>query len=334
VSGACGVAAALLLAAAVLRAQPAPDAAPAPPAVPAWAFPLNAAGAPQPPFDSVARRTVPGSRVYHTEAEILGHSVVADWHPSTHAPMPDAVGRGRPPALIGCAYCHLPNGQGRPENAPLAGLPAAYTVQQVVDMRSGARRPAWRGPGEWAASMYKVANNVTDAELAEAAEYFAKLDPRPRSSVPHVQVVESARVPVTRIAGSLYAKVPNGGTEPLGARLIEFARDHARHEQHDDLLGYLAYVPPGSVARGARLAKQGTGAPNTACVTCHGPALRGVGPVPRLAGRSPSYLLRQLLAFQAGTRDTPAAQPMKAVVANMTVDDMIAAVAYAGSRAP
>jgi cytochrome c553 len=88
------------------------------------------------------------------------------------------------------------------------------------------------------------------------------------------------------------------------------------------------------VARGARLATQGPAGAATACVTCHGPALRGVGEVPSLAGRSPSHMLRQLLAFKAGTRDTPTGQPMRAVAGAMSVEDMIAAVAYAASRAP
>jgi cytochrome c553 len=319
---------ATLLAGALHAQSPSPTSGPAD--VPAWAFPLPAPGTAAPPaYDSVTRVTVPGSRVLYTEAEILAHNVIPDWHPADHPVMPPSVARGRPTGLIGCAFCHLPNGLGRPENAQIAALPAAYIVRQIADMRSGARRPAWAGPPAWGASMYRVAMAATDAEVAEAAAYFAALRPRT-----HVKVVEAAQIPATRVAGSLYAVVPNGGTEPIGGRLVEVARDHARHERHDDLLDYVAYVPPGSVARGARLATQGPAGAATACVTCHGPALRGVGEVPSLAGRSPSHMLRQLLAFKAGTRDTPTGQPMRAVAATMSVEDMIAAVAYAASRAP
>jgi cytochrome c553 len=317
----------LLLAGIAHAQQPSPAATPTD--VPAWAFPTPAPGGPAAVLDSVTRVSVPGSRVLYTEAEILAHYVIPDWHPTDHPVMPPSVARGRPPALIGCAFCHLPNGLGRPENADIAALPAEYIVRQIADMRSGARRPAWAGPPAWGASMYRVAMTATDAEVAEAAAYFAALRPRT-----HVRVVESGQVPVTRVAGGLYALVPNGGTEPLGARLVEFARDHKRHEQHDDLLGYLAYVPPGSIARGQRLATQGPAGAATACVKCHGPGLRGVGQVPSLAGRSPSHMLRQLLAFKAGTRAAPTGEPMRAVVAAMTVDDMIAAVAYAASRKP
>jgi cytochrome c553 len=44
--------------------------------------------------------------------------------------MPNIVAHGSGDAWA-CAYCHLPNGQGRPENPPLAGLPVAYIAEQV-----------------------------------------------------------------------------------------------------------------------------------------------------------------------------------------------------------
>jgi cytochrome c553 len=60
----------------------------------------------------------------------------------------------------------------------------------------------------------------------------------------------------------------------------------------------------------------------------------GTGEVPPLAGRSPSYLLRQLLAFQTGARSGPDAQPMLPVVATLDIANMIDAVAYAASLRP
>jgi cytochrome c553 len=56
--------------------------------------------------------------------------------------------------------------------------------------------------------------------------------------------------------------------------------------------------------------------------------------VPPLAGRSPSYLLRQLLAFNTGTRSSAAGAPMRAVATTLTLADMIAAAAYAGTLTP
>ncbi len=42
---------------------------------------------------------------------------------------------GRAPDVRACGFCHLPNGQGRPENASVAGQPAEYIVQQMRDYR-------------------------------------------------------------------------------------------------------------------------------------------------------------------------------------------------------
>ena len=61
---------------------------------------------------------------------------------------------------------------------------------------------------------------------------------------------------------------------------------------------------------------------------------RGLGPVPPLAGRSPSYIVRQLFDMQKGNRNGPNAKLMKPVVASLTVDDMIAIAAYVSSRSP
>lgn len=53
------------------------------------------------------------------------------------------------------------------------------------------------------------------------------------------------------------------------------------------------------------------------CVQCHGPALKGLQHIPRLAGQQPVYLRTQLLGFKAMTRFdmdgnmTSAAQPLQ-----------------------
>jgi cytochrome c553 len=62
--------------------------------------------------------------------------------------------------------------------------------------------------------------------------------------------------------------------------------------------------------------------------------LRGLDLAPPLAGRSPTYLLRQLVAFRTGARYSREALSMKAVVDSLTLDDMIAAAAYAASLQP
>ena len=299
--------------------------------VPAWAFPGYTN--PPPPdatHDDVVQLRVPESRVAFTRAQLQDFFAAPDWFPERHPPMPDIVARGRRPDTLACAYCHLPDGTGRPENAALAGLSADYIRAQVADMRSHARKRAWTGPDRPSGLMQQVAESATEAEIAEAAAYFSQLPMRRK-----VEIVESARVPRTEEVRFIYFVIEGGGDESLGTRLIEVPVDSGRHEVRDPNVTYRAYVPVGSLARGKALATTpGADGATIACVTCHGPDLRGNGAFPPLAGRSPSYLLRQLLSFRAGTRAAPAGAAMQPVVANLGIEDMIAVAAYAGSLEP
>jgi cytochrome c553 len=72
----------------------------------------------------------------------------------------------------------------------------------------------------------------------------------------------------------------------------------------------------------------------TPCIVCHGETLTGVADIPPLAGRSPSYLVRQMWDMQQGTRNGEAAQLMKPVLANLSPSDMVAIAAYLASRRP
>jgi cytochrome c553 len=297
---------------------PAPAAAAAP-------APAAAAGAP----DASQLIRLPNSPAQFTRAQLTNRFAAPDWYPGSHGPMPDIVARGRAPDLYACGYCHTPGGQGRPENAPLAGLPSEYIVQQVMDFKSGARRALLPGVFPPADLMIHEATQVTQSEAEIAARYFSREKLRPR-----VIVIERARVPRTQVVGSVYTPIANGGEEPLGARLIELARDGAQHENRDEQMQYVAYVPPGSIARGRTLARTGNRGQTIACITCHGDTLQGMGPIPPLAGRSPSYLLRQLLAFQTGARSGALAQPMQPVVAHLDIGNLIDAVAFAASLRP
>ena len=243
--------------------------------------------------------------------------------------MPPIVAHGHAPDAYACGYCHSPSGQGRPENASLAGLPAAYILNQVADFKTGARKSAWRGSYLPSVLMIHSVTHTTDEELSAAAEYFAAQVLRPR-----VRIVERERVPRSRIVGWVYVADQSGQVEPLGQRLLEFAPDAVRHENRDDEMRYIAYVPPGSISRGKHIAQAGSDSPPNACTSCHGPQLRGVGPIPSIAGRSPTYILRQLLAFQTGARSGVDALPMRAVVKNLNIDGMIDAAAYAASLPP
>ena len=57
----------------------------------------------------------------------------------------------------------------------------------------------------------------------------------------------------------------------------------------------------------------------------------GLGNVPGIAGRSPSYMMRQLWDMKQGTRSGLQAQLMMPVIANLSMDDMTDIVAYLAS---
>ena len=71
-----------------------------------------------------------------------------------------------------------------------------------------------------------------------------------------------------------------------------------------------------------------------ACAVCHGPDLRGSGPVPILAGRSPSYIVRQLYDMQHGKRNGVWTPLMIPVLASLGPADLLAAAAYLASLQP
>jgi len=297
--------------------------------VPAWLFPIPPPASASAPDGSRVLH-VPASDRGYTQAQLKDFYAVADWHDQFKPPVPDIVTHGRRPDVYACSYCHLPDGAGRPENATVAGLSADYIVQQMRDFASGARRTAWTGADFLPATlMAKFAHLTTDQEIREAAAYFSAVTmPGPRAVV-----IETERMPKARLVAYVYAAADGGGEQPLGTRLVEMPRDFARHELRDSRAEYVAYVPVGSIERGRRLALQGNGAA-PACAGCHDPDLRGSELAPPIAGRSPTYLLRQLVAFRTGARHGTAGAPMQPVVDALTLEEMIAAAAYAGSLPP
>jgi cytochrome c553 len=296
--------------------------------LPDWAFTDNPPGPrPAAPADDGTAKHVANSMIGMTLTQVRDAFNVPDWHPDNHPAAPDIVMHGRKPAVISCGYCHLPNGQGRPENAGLAGLPAAYIVQQIADLRSGARVSSNSKllPPDL---MDKIAKAATDDEVKAAAEYFSSLQPKP-----WIRVIEAAKVPKTHAADYMLVSDADGGTEPIGARIVETPENVPQTELRDSGSGFVAYVPPGSIGRGERLVKTG-GGKTMACGICHGIDLKGLGPVPRLAGRSPSYIARQLYDFQHGARAGLWSPLMQGVVRDLKSADIVDIVAYTASRQP
>jgi len=293
---------------------------------PGWAYPVNPPDF-KPRVDDGTPRRVPDSSAGYTVTQLRDLFAAPVWHPEDHPPLPPIVAQGRKPAVFACGVCHRADGPGGPENANIAGLPAAYIVQQMADYKSGARSTSLpeRAPQK---NMIALSKAITDDEVHEAAAYFAGRTPRQ-----NVRVVETADVPVTVVAGWFLAEAKTGGREPIGSRVIEVPENLEQFENRDTHARFIAYVPPGSVARGEALAA-GVPGKTTACTICHGPDLKGLAGIPPIVGRSPSYAVRQLFDFQDGARNGAAAALMKPVVANLTIDDMVALAAWLSSQKP
>lgn len=285
---------------------------------PAWAFPVQAGALPpEPP----GPKTVPGSTKQYTPQEIDNLSAPPDWFPDQHPPAPSIVVKGRG-AVLACGSCHLMSGLGHPESADTAGFTAAYLIQQMADFKSGVRKDYARMNG--------IAKDMTDQEIREAAEYFAALKPQK-----FTRVVEAAMVPKTFVGqGRMRFASPEGGMEPIGNRIITVPEDVERVRLRDPRVGFIAYVPPGSLAHGKTLVDSGAGGKGVQCAVCHGDAMKGLGNVPRLAGIHPIYLARQLHLFKDGTRNGVDAQLMKKAVAPLTDNDILAISAYLASMTP
>ncbi len=289
---------------------------------PEWAYPVRDDVVVPSPIDENTPRTVPGSNRSYTQLQIDNHWTPPDWFPNDHAPFPDVVANGAGPNVRACAACHLASGAGHPESSHLAGLPVGYMLRQMADFKSGARVDRY-----W---MNEFAESISAEASREAAEYFAALEPADWSDV-----VETDTVPRTYAGdGRMRFLHPDGGTEPLGNHIIELPMDPELATARHPYSGFIAYAPVGSLARGETLATTGDGGRTLPCTICHGEDLEGLGEVPRIAGISPLYTVRQLYDFQSGTRTGTSAAFMGAAVVNLSIEDMVALAAYLASLDP
>jgi cytochrome c553 len=307
------------------------------PQQPAWAYgftapptpqdpPAPAAGSQTPAPEDITQHKLPGSSMSFTRAQIRDQFGPADWFPGDHPAMPEIVSKGsRDRQVVACSLCHYPNGKGRPENAGVSGLPHDYFVQAMRDFRNGKRKSS--DPRKSNTNrMIGFAKAMTDDEIEASATYFASI-----AWTPWIRVVETDTVPTTRIAGGMF--LPREGTdagkEPIGQRIIETPENPMETEiLRNPRSGFVAYVPSGSIRKGESITRTGQ------CALCHGADMAGLGPVPGLAGRSPSYLVRQLYDMQQGTRAGVWTDLMKPVVDKLTADDLLNVAAYLASLKP
>jgi cytochrome c553 len=302
---------------------------------PLWAYPQRPTRqAPREPEDT-RLKSVPNSTLQRTLRQAESAQDVPDWHPGNHPQAPDIILHGHDVITESCGHCHLPNGRGGPMTAPdLAGLPADYIMRTLADFRSGARASAikWSSGGMMSFVLRAKDPGPLPASATEglqrAADYYAALPAKPA-----IKVVEASMVPQITYEGQIYVAVAGAPKQAIGNRIVEVPEDAERTFLRDSETGFIAYVPPGSIKRGEALVTHGRKGV-TACVVCHGVDLRGLGPVPPLAGRSPSYLARQIYDMQQGTRAGEWSALMIPVVPTLTPADIVAIVAYAASRSP
>src|SRR5258705_11636227 len=195
-----------------------------------------------------------------------GNANPPDWFPEEHGPAPRSVKGEAGATLQACGSCHLMSGQGHPESADIAGLPAEYIIRQMKYFKSRVRKEEDR--------MGPIARATSDEEVRLAAEYFAAIKP-----IPWVKVIETATPPKTYVAtaGRHRVIVPGGETEPIGRRIIEIPGDVFRTTIRDPHSGFLAYVPPRSIARGAALVKNRGPGQKISCAIRHRGALTRLG---------------------------------------------------------
>jgi cytochrome c553 len=301
-----------------------PAAAQAAAPYPDWAY-----GVPTPQNEAVAPKddgtlfALPGAKSRFTRGQVSGanHTPPADWYPEDHPAMPPLVAAGDAARGISpCAGCHYPNGKGRPQNANIAGLNADYLVRQLREMKAGTRKSAEPRKHN-AQQMVDFAKAMTEAEMRQAAAYYAGLP----TTVP-IKVMETDTVPALRSQEGMWLPDESRPREKIGTRLIETPADVEREQLRDPHAGFIAYAPRGAVAKGKRLAAR------LGCADCHGEKLTGKDDTaPGIAGRSPSYLARQLYDFHQGTRHGEMAAAMQPIVAKLSADDVVNLTAYLAS---
>ncbi|WP_229159408.1 c-type cytochrome [Bradyrhizobium brasilense] len=290
----------------------------------AWAYPVNPPNFQRTPDDGTIRR-VPDSAAGFTLTQVRDLFAAPDWHPDDHPPMPEIVATGRKPDVFACGVCHRADGPGGPENASLFGLSAEYIMQQTAEFKTGIRTNSV--PRVATDLMIKLSKAVTDQELREAATYFASIKPRS-----NIAVVETDTVPKTRVRDLFLAPLDGAGKEPIGPRIVEIPDNVEHFVSRDSRARFIAYVPVGSVQKGRALAANSD--LRVQCAACHGADLKGTAVAPGIAARSPTYMFRQLYDFKSGARKGANSELMKPVVENLSIDDMIALVAYSASLMP
>ena len=297
----------------------------APPAAFAWAYPVAPANLPRP--DPAATFTAQGAdpSVKLTMRQVGDAFGPPDWFPKEHAPLPQIVAHGRTPHVFACTLCHLPNGNGHPESASISGLTVAYIIEQMHAFRDGERKNI-RAP-----NMIEMALDISEPELRAAAAYYANI---PKQQQKWIRVVETGNAPANHV-GAGGARFLDKGTKtiPVPPDMIYEVAESEEVELRNDHVGFVDFVPAGSLAKG-RIVAMGNHGQMRTCGSCHGDDYRGHEDAPRIAGRSAYYLIRQLADMRGGVRKGAALGKMKEIVGKLSDADIINVAAYMASQSP
>jgi len=290
-----------------------------------WAYPVGPAGLKSPDPDTVFNAAGADPSIKYTFRQIVDPFGPPDWYPKEHPPLPPIVAHGEKPHVIACILCHLPNGNGHPESASISGLSEKYIIEQMHAFRDRDRQNI-RAP-----NMAEMAYAISEKDLKEAAGYFAHI---PRSQQTWMRVVETSRAPANHVgAGGARFFDKGAETVPLGPDMIYEIAESDEVELRNDHVGFVDYVPMGSLAKG-RIVAMGNRGQTRTCGSCHGEDYRGHEDAPRIAGRSAYYLIRQLADMKAGYRKGPALGKMKEIVGKLSDADILNVAAYMASRSP
>jgi cytochrome c553 len=292
-----------------------------------FAYPV----APQlPPVDDVVKKQAEGAppSMMLTQKEINNPYGPPDWFPNEHPAMPQIVSHGKQPDVFACMLCHLPNGGGHPESAGVSGLSVGYIIEQFHEFRDGNRK------NNRSAVMERFAKAISEEDLKASAEYYASI---PRAQQKWIKVVEGKTAPKNHVGegGMRFHDENTKETVAIAPNMIyEVAADTEGAVNRDQHAGFIDYVPDGSVKKGETLAKTGGNGKTIQCAICHGADYRGIGDVPRLAGRGAYYTIRQLNDIRTGARHGNSVALMKPVAEKLTDEDIVNLAAYMASLEP
>ena len=147
-------------------------------------------------------------------------------------------------------------------------------------------------------------------------------------------MVETSRAPASHVgAGGARFFDKGANTVEVKPDMIWEVAENEEVELRNDHVGFVDYVPMGSLAKG-RIVAMGNKGAFRSCGSCHGDDYRGHEDAPRLAGRSAYYLIRQLADMRAGYRKGSGPDKMKEIIGKLTNADILNVSAFMASKQP